>query len=80
MCDRFTKPADPAGPCAPPSLLRQVPETCSGHLQDHTTTVLGLGPATPRHYDLVVDSTRVAIETCTELIVTAARSCGGRRA
>jgi cytidylate kinase len=39
----------------------------------------GADAASPRHYDLVIDSTRVPIETCTELIVSAVRECSGRR-
>jgi cytidylate kinase len=35
----------------------------------------GADPADPRHYDLVVDSTRVPLKACTELIVAAAESC-----
>jgi cytidylate kinase len=33
-------------------------------------------PRDPRHYHLVLDSTAVALETCVELIVTAARAHG----
>ena len=32
------------------------------------------------HYHLVLDSTRVPLETCTDIIVAAAQSCGRRRA
>jgi cytidylate kinase len=39
----------------------------------------GADAASPRHYDLVIDSTRVPIATCTEMIVAAAESCGHRR-
>ena len=39
----------------------------------------GADAASPRHYDLVIDSTRVPIETCTEMIVSAVRSCTGQR-
>jgi len=39
----------------------------------------GADAASPRHYDLVIDSTRIPIEACTEMIVSAARSCGGRK-
>jgi cytidylate kinase len=35
----------------------------------------GADPADPRHYDLVIDSTRVPLKACTELIVVAAESC-----
>jgi cytidylate kinase len=35
--------------------------------------------ASPRHYDLVIDSTRIPIEACTEMIVSAARSCSGKK-
>jgi adenylylsulfate kinase-like enzyme len=27
----------------------------------------------PRHYDLTLDSTRISLETCTEIIIAAAR-------
>jgi cytidylate kinase len=40
----------------------------------------GANPADPEHYDLVLDSTRVPLETCTEIIVAAAGACAGRRA
>jgi cytidylate kinase len=39
----------------------------------------GADAASPRYYDLVIDSTRVPIETCTEMIVNAAESCSGRQ-
>jgi cytidylate kinase len=38
----------------------------------------GADPADPRHYHLVVDSTRVPVETCTEMIVAAAEACERR--
>jgi cytidylate kinase len=31
-------------------------------------------PASCEHYDLVLDSTRLSLEACTELIVTAAKA------
>ncbi len=34
----------------------------------------GADPADPRHYHLVLDSTAIPLETCAEVIVTAARS------
>jgi hypothetical protein len=40
----------------------------------------GADPADPEHYHLVLDSTRVPLETCTDIIVAAARSCAGRAA
>jgi cytidylate kinase len=40
----------------------------------------GANPADPEHYDLVLDSTRVPLETCTEIIVAAAQSCAKRSA
>ena len=36
----------------------------------------GADPANPRHYHLVLDSTRIPLDVCTEIIVDAARSCG----
>jgi len=36
--------------------------------------------ASPRHYHLVLDSTRVPLDACTEIIVEAVRACGGRHA
>ena len=36
-------------------------------------------PGSAEHYHLVLDSTRVPLETCTDIIVAAARSCGRRR-
>ena len=35
----------------------------------------GADPASPRHYHLVLDSTRVPLAACTEIIVAAARAC-----
>jgi cytidylate kinase len=34
----------------------------------------GVDPASPQHYDLVIDSTRVPLKVCTELIVAAVES------
>ena len=34
-------------------------------------------PADPAHYHLVLDSTRLPLETCTDLIVAAVRACDG---
>jgi len=39
----------------------------------------GADAASPRHYDLVIDSTRIPIEACTEMIVSAAKSCSGKK-
>jgi cytidylate kinase len=39
----------------------------------------GADAASPQHYHLVLDSTRVPLEGCTEIIVAAARACGGGR-
>jgi cytidylate kinase len=35
----------------------------------------GVDPASPQYYDLVIDSTRVPLKVCTELIVAAVESC-----
>ena len=35
-------------------------------------------PASPQHYDLVIDSTRVPLKACTELIVAAVEACDRR--
>jgi hypothetical protein len=35
----------------------------------------GVDPASPRHYHLVVDSTRVPLKACTELIVATVEAC-----
>jgi cytidylate kinase len=40
----------------------------------------GADPASPEHYHLVLDSTRVPLDTCTEIIVAAVESCDRRRA
>ena len=40
----------------------------------------GADPADPSHYHLVLDSTRLSLDACTEIIVAAARSCGQRSA
>jgi cytidylate kinase len=37
----------------------------------------GVDPASPEHYDLVLDSTRVPLDTCTEIILTAVKACAG---
>jgi len=37
----------------------------------------GADPASPEHYDLVLDSTRVPLDTCTEIILTAVKACAG---
>jgi cytidylate kinase len=39
----------------------------------------GADPADCGHYDLVLDSTRVPLETCAEIIIAAVESCAGRR-
>ena len=36
----------------------------------------GADAADPRHYHLILDSTRVPLATCTDVIVAAVRSCG----
>jgi hypothetical protein len=36
-------------------------------------------PADPHYYDLVLDSTRIPPETCTDIIVTAVEACARRR-
>ena len=38
----------------------------------------GADPASPQHYDLVIDSTRVPLKACTELIVAAVEACDRR--
>jgi hypothetical protein len=40
----------------------------------------GADPASPEHYHLVLDSTRVPLDTCTEIIAAAVESCDRRRA
>jgi cytidylate kinase len=40
----------------------------------------GADPASPEHYHLVLDSTRVPLDTCTEIIVAAVEACDRRRA
>jgi cytidylate kinase len=40
----------------------------------------GADPASPEHYHVVLDSTRVPLDTCTEIIVAAVESCDRRRA
>ena len=36
----------------------------------------GADPASPQLYDLVIDSTRVPLKACAELIVAAVEACG----
>ncbi len=38
----------------------------------------GADPASPQYYDLVIDSTRVPLKACTELIVAAVEACDRR--
>src|SRR4051812_2990667 len=40
----------------------------------------GADPADPRHYHLVLDGTRIPVETCTDMIVAAAQACARRAA
>ena len=40
----------------------------------------GADPANPRYYHLVLDSTRVPLDTCTRIIVDAVHACEGRSA
>ena len=40
----------------------------------------GADPASPQYYHVILDSTRVPLETCTDVIVAAAESCARRRA
>jgi cytidylate kinase len=39
----------------------------------------GADPASPEHYHLVLDSTRVPLETCTEIIVSVVEACARSR-
>jgi cytidylate kinase len=39
----------------------------------------GADPADCAHYHVVLDSTRIPLETCTEIILTAVKACAGRR-
>ena len=39
----------------------------------------GADPADPEHYHLVLDSTRVPLDACTDLIVAAVQSCAERK-
>jgi cytidylate kinase len=43
---------------------------------DYVKHFYGTDPRDPRHYHLVLDSTTVALPTCVELIVSAARATG----
>lgn len=38
----------------------------------------GADPASPKHYQVVLDSTRIPLETCTDLIVAVVESCERR--
>ena len=40
----------------------------------------GADPANPHYYHLVLDSTRIPLEACIEIIVAAAEHCGARPA
>jgi cytidylate kinase len=40
----------------------------------------GADPASPEHYHVVLDSTRVPLDTCTEIIAAAVEACDRRRA
>ena len=40
----------------------------------------GADPASPEHYHVVLDSTRVPLDTCTQIIVAAVEACDRRRA
>jgi len=38
----------------------------------------GADPASAEHYHLVLDSTRIPLDTCIEIIVSTAKACAGR--